>query len=68
MKRVITSTTSFWSTSVKTDEQIKYEIRRSMSAGTTFEDIDDYLCELEDLGIINRSKYHELCTWATTVI
>ena len=45
------------STNVKTDEDIRNEIQKAVNAGTTVNDIDDYLNELYDLGVIDDEHF-----------
>lgn len=64
IKKPILASTSFWSTDVNSEEDIKAEIQKALDAGTTFEDIDDYLNELYNLGILNDEEVSELLNWA----
>ena len=45
IKKPVLASTSFWSTDVNSEEDIKAEIQKALDAGTTFEDVDDYLNE-----------------------
>lgn len=61
---VMASTYAFWSTEVESFEDIKAEIQKALDAGTTFEDVDDYLNELYNLEIIDDEQFSELINWA----
>lgn len=64
IKKPILASTSFWSIDVNSEEDIKNEIQKALDAGTTFEDIDDYLNELYNLEIIDDEQFSELLNWA----
>lgn len=64
IKKPVLASTSFWSTDVNSQEDIKAEIQKALDAGTTFEDIDDYLNELYNLEIIDDEQFSELINWA----
>lgn len=64
IKKPVTASTSFWSIDVNNEEDIKNEIQKALDAGTTFEDIDDYLNELYNLEIIDDEQFSELINWA----
>ena len=55
---------TFWSLDVNSEEEIKAEIQKALDAGTTFEDVDDYLNELCNLGKIDDEHFSELINWA----
>ena len=63
-KPVLASTQTFWSTEVNSIEDIQAEIQKALDAGTTFEDVDDYLNELYSLNKINDEEFSELINWA----
>lgn len=64
IKKPVLANTEFWSTDVNTEEDIKSEIQKALDAGTTFEDVDDYLNELYNLEIIDDEQFSELINWA----
>lgn len=69
MKRAIVTTRimasrDFWSMDVNTLSEIKKEIQRAIAAGTTVEDIDDYLSQLIDSGKLNDRQADNLLAWA----
>lgn len=64
IKKPVLASTSFWSTDVHDVEGIRDEIQKALDAGTTFEDIDDYLNELYNLEIIDDEQFSELINWA----
>lgn len=65
IKKPVIASTSFWSTDVNSEEDIKAEIQKALDAGTTFEDVDDYLNELYNLEIIDDEQFSELINWAS---
>ena len=64
IKKPVMATTSFWSTDVKDEAEIRSEIQKALDAGTTFEDVDDYLNKLYNLEIIDDETFSELINWA----
>lgn len=59
MKRYIRSN-SYFSKDVASISDIEDEIFKAMQAGTTKDDIEDYLIELESDGIIDREEFKDL--------
>lgn len=59
---------SFWSTDVSTEAEIQAEIQKALDAGTTFEDIDDYLNELYNMNIIDDEQFSTLINWANKFV
>ena len=64
IKHPIKASTEFWSTDVSSYAEVQSEIQKCLDAGTTFEDVDDYLNELYSLGIIDDEELSELLNWA----
>ena len=64
IKKPVLASTRFWSTDVTTQDEIRAEIQKALDAGTTFEDVDDYLNELYTLGIIDDEQVSEMLNWA----
>lgn len=56
---------TFWSLDVNSEEEIKAEIQKALDAGTTFEDVEDYIYELYSLGKVSGDEqFSELLNWA----
>lgn len=66
--RTVTASQDFWSTDVNSIHEIQDEIQRAIDAGTTFDDVDDYLNELYELGIIDDEELNELISWSNGLL
>ena len=56
---------TFWSLDVNSEDEIKAEIQKALDAGTTFEDVEDYIYELYSLGKVSSDEqFSELLNWA----
>lgn len=63
MKRYIKAT-EYWSMDVRTVDDVRDEIDKAVLEGTTKEDIEDYLIELESRGNLDRDEFIELRDYA----
>lgn len=63
MKRYVKAT-EYWSMDVSTVEDVRDEIDKAILDGTTKEDIEDYLIELESKGNLDRDEFIELRDYA----
>lgn len=65
IKKPVMADTSFWSTDVRNESEIRAEIQKALHAGATLEDVDDYLYELVESGTIYNSEAIDLSNWAS---
>ncbi len=68
MKRYIRSSNEFYSRDVETYSQAKIEVVKALKAGTTLEDIVDYLDEIRDDNKITYQEYKDLVKYADSKI
>lgn len=63
-----TSDNQFWSNDVSSVDDVRSEVQKAIDAGTTYDDIDDYLNSLFESGKISDEEFIEIINWAETLL